>query len=326
MNSKILTSVLLFVGLVLFGCSSGGTDVSNPPVPTTTKLISSTLGGATTRGIRLKKSISTNCGGDLATCLTPDKVAGEVYYAGIMIGLEDGYSLGPIVGDVTDPSVITAFLPDDLQDFNLGEQLEVDGGIVCCGGSPYPADSEAIAQSVDIYFAYTDVTFTLEEGNGISSALTGTHTIRTVFGDIDGTSFKKGDLLYKGTDSEAFVWCTEADGCVFTDRPASPVQNPDIADYAGSENGLGNQTIPTFTANLEEGHEEIQITESQVLSNSFAFTIDFDMTNGVGFTEDVRTFTEIDKMVSSYRLAAKPGSQEEGFTSTVTVEMTPLPE
>lgn len=321
---KIITYLILFFIFVTTGCGSG-TEASNPPSPTTTKLLSSSLfEEAALKALFIKQASSSDCGEELEVCLTPSNVSGQVYYAGIMVGIENGYSVGPIVGNITDPSVITSFPQADLQDFDLGEQLEVDGGIVCCGGSTYPSDEEAIVQSVDIYFAYVDVTFTLEESDGVNSNLVGTHIVRTVYGDMDDTDFKKGDLLYKGASDTDFLWCTLEEGCIFTQRPENPLQNPDVTNYAGSEDGLGNQTIPTFTANLADGHETITLTELNVLNNSLAITIDFDMTNGVGFSEDITTFSQISELVEAFRLAANPGDENNGFSSTVEIELTPL--
>lgn len=325
--------VLLFLSLAFFeptGCGAG-TEVSNPPTSTTTKLLSSTLLDVDPQLRSLlpvpsspDAVLSEDCSSGLVHCVTPSNASGRVYYAGVMVGLQSGYSVGPIIGTVTDPSQITTFPTGSLLDFDLADQLTLDGGIVCCGGTSYPADSAAIVRAIEIYFGYLDATFALEAGDGINAALVGTHTVRTVFGDVDGTEMKKGDLLYQGPGDDNFYWCTTDGGCVFSTRPDSPIQNADIVAYNGSGDGLGNQTIPIFSADLPEDHPTVILTESDVLDNSLAFTIDFDMENGVGFSADLTTVDSIAEMIDSFELTAEPGSGDAGFTATVEVEMTPV--
>lgn len=314
--------IMILALLSLGGCfSSGGTEVTNPPRPTTTKLISSSLADALSLStLSLPSLVSSDCLTTVTQCVTPSNLSGKVYYAGLGVGTGDSYSLGPIIGSITDPSVATSFPQEDLQDFDLTEELSLEGNISCCGGVPYPRDEEAIVRTVHIFFAYADAVLTLTSEDGVSGDLVGTHTIRTVFGDIDGTDFKKGDLLYKGEGDTAFVWCTSEGGCIHAERPENPIQEPVIASYDSPER-VGNQTIPSFFANLPENHEEIRITEEQAKNNSFAITIDFDMTNGVGFTSNLSPLTRVEEMVGVFRLVASPQDQDNSFTATIQVEL-----
>lgn len=319
---KLRHSLIALLFLALGACGNGD---SSSTITTTTKLISTSLQA---QALRLPQGLTTgadNCGDSVTQCLTPMNVVGKVYYAGVMIGNEQGYSLGPIVGDVVDASQITAFPEADLLTFDLSAQLEVGGGIVCCGGSPYPEDADAIASRIEIYFAYIDVIFSLTAEDGVGEALVDTHQIRTVYGDVEGTELKKGDLLYLAAGEEEYRWCTTTEGCVHTTRPESPIQNEAIASYSGSSDGLGNQTIPTFAIGLADGHETITITETEVLNNSFLFTIDFDMANAIGFTEDLTAADmTIVGMIQAFDLRAEPAGGDNGFTATIDVELTPL--
>lgn len=333
MKRALYRVLFLILSLTFFewtGCGAG-TEVSNPPTSTTTKLLSSSLLDVDPQLRSLlpfrstsRQVLSDDCARGLVQCITPTNASGQVYYAGVMVGLESGYSVGPIVGTVTDPSQITSFPTGSLLDFDLAEQLTLDGEISCCGGSPYPEDSAAIVRAIEIYFGYLDSDFTLSAEDGVDEALVGDHTVRTVFGDIDGTEMKKGDLLYKGPADSSFSWCTLEAGCVFPSRPAAPLQNEGLVAYNGTEDGLGNQTIPIFSADLPSDHPTVVLTELDVLNNSLAFTIDFDMENGAGFSADLTAIESIAEMVDAFELAAEPGSADEGFTATLDVEKTPV--
>jgi hypothetical protein len=305
--------VFCFIVLSVFACSI---DDASKRISANTTLKSSDLTSGSPPSILRQNLETADCSGSADGCLTPDSVTGVVYYAGIQVGINgSGYSLGPIVGNITDPSPITSFPQEDLLNFDLGEQLTVAGTIVCCEGASFPEDSRAYARAIEIYFGYIDTTFTLSEVDGVAVDLVGTHTIRTVYGDIDGTDFKKGDLLYKGSGETDFKWCTPTEGCTLTTRPSTPIQYDTVVNYSGSEDGLGNQTIPIFSADLTT--EEIQLTESEVLANSWTFTIDFDMTNGVIFTQDITEATQIYELVHAFQLAAEPGDSDNGFTATL---------
>jgi hypothetical protein len=324
----LLPSLLLL--LPLLSCGGSITGASNPPsIPTTTKLVSTTLSDSLSSLSALsfpttKPILSSSCA-SFTHCITPDNVTGKIFYSGIMVGDTSGYSVGPIVGTVTDPSTITSFDPTTLLDFDFSQQLTVGGGIVCCGGTTFPSDADAIAQRIESYFAYVDVVFTLTTDDGVAEAIAGTHTVRVVYGDIDGTEMQKGDMLYKGASDTDFFWCTVADGCTHETRPESPLQDTTVANYAGTEDGLGNQTIATFSVQLADEASKISMTESEVTENSWAFTIDFSMTNGIVFSEDLTTKSSIAEMVQVFGLEAVPGQQNGGFTATLSATRTPLP-
>jgi len=261
-------------------------------------------------------ALSSDCGDDFTHCITPTNMTGKIYYSGIMVGETNGYSVGPIIGTIEDPSTITSFPPDDLYNFDFDAQTSNTGQISCCEGTTYPDDDDAIAVRIESYFAYVDVTFELSTDDGIDEALDGSHTIRTVYGDVDDSEYTKGDLLYKVADDD-FRWCTIASGCTHTTRPTSPLQDSTVTSYSGSEDGLGNQTIPTFSANLTSA-SQIQLTESDILNNAYTFTIDYQMGDGVVFTSDLTDETTLAGMVSIFRLAAEPGSESNGFTASLT--------
>jgi hypothetical protein len=313
--------IYLCAAIVLISC---GSSSSSSSITATTTLVSTDLlPSSSQNAIRLKSALSADCSAEtLVQCLTPSVVSGKVYYAGIMVGEQGGYSLGPIIGDVVDPSTALTFESDTLLDFDFSDESGLGGGIVCCGGTAYPADADAIVSRIEIYFGWVDATFTLVADDGVETALVGTHTIRTVYATVDGTAYQQGDLLYRGASDSEFLWCTTDEGCIHTSRPESPLQNSDIAGYAGSEDGLGNQSIPTFAASLTSGHAEVQITETQVLNNDFEFTVDFQMTHAIGFTSNISAATRVYDMVSEFSLAAEPGSEDTGFVVEIDMELT----
>ncbi len=310
----VLLSILLVVSCICASCDLFG----GKKIPVSTKLVSSTL-AEMPEGYEFRlaaSELSADCA-EYDACMTPDTVFGKVYYAGIMVGMDTGYSLGPIIGDVIDPSPTTSFKQSELLDFDLYTQLDIEGSIQCCEGSPYPSDDNAYVRAVEILFGYVDTTFTLEEA-AVHADIAGTHVIRTVYGDVDDTELQKGDVLYRRSLDEDFKWCTETEGCIHTSRPADPIQNDDIADYTGTPDGLGNQVIPSFSAELAQGHDPVQLTESAILGNSWQFVIDFDMTSGVAFTLHPSKINTIAELVTSFKLAAEPGHQDIGFTVTLT--------
>ncbi len=327
MKKIILKQTMYCLSLVvcvclLFACDHFGAKT----IPASTALISTSLAGSSDElNEKTKYSVfqSTECS-EFAECVTPDNVSGKVYYAGIMVGTgSTGYSLGPIIGDVIDPSQTGSFSPTELLDFDMAQQITADGSMTCCEGSPYPPDEEAYARAVEILFGYVDVDFSLEDSS-TNKAVSGEHTVRTVYGDITGTEYKKGDLLYLDKEDNLFKWCTPEAGCTHVSRPENPLQYEDVANYSGTPDGVGNQIIPSFAAELPTDHPSIQLTESDVLSHSWMFTIDFDMTGGVVFTDNLTSTSTISDLVRAFRLAAAPGSRESGFTVRLTAEKTPL--
>jgi hypothetical protein len=323
---KNYLSIVVFIFTMALNACGAITSVSNPPeqtVTASTALVSTNLDAAISSfavGGFHQTYLSNSCGDDAVNCLTPTNLSGKIYYSGIMVGDQAGYSVGPIVGDIIDPSEVTSFPSEDLLDFDFSEELSLDGEFECCEGTDYPDDADAIASRIESYFGYVDTAFTLSAADGVAEDLVGSHFIRTVYADIDDTDFQQGDLLYSddGTD---FFWCTIAAGCTHTTRPDSPIQYDDVVNYAGTEDGLGNQTIPTFSVDLDDD-SQVTLTETDLLANSWAFTVDFDMGDGVVFSEDLTEQDTIAEMVSLFSLAAEPGSSDNGFSASLTAVST----
>jgi len=316
---------ILYILSILWVSCGGITSVSNPPtqtIATQTKLISSSLASDTLNLTHTGRHLlSLDCQ-EFAACLTPTNISGKIYYSGIMVGDETGYSLGPIVGTVQDPSPTLSFDMAELYDFDFANALSVSGGFTCCEGSPYPADSDAIAVRIESYFAYVDISLTLTEADGVSAELAGAHTIRTVYADINDTEYQQGDFLYEVTSGD-FRWCTLADGCVHSSRPADPLQYAEVTNFAGTPDGQGNQVIPTFAVQINPD-SQISLTESEVLANSWEFTIDFDMGDGVIFTQPLSEIGSIAELVSVVQLAAEPGNSQSSFSADLSAVKTPL--
>ena len=304
------------------GDSSGSGSGAGQAISVATVLTSSSLSeNEEADPSFLKYSLSDDCQG-YANCITPSNISGKIYYSGIMVGNETGYSLGPIVGTVQDPSPTLSFDMAELYDFDFANALSVSGGFTCCEGSPYPADSDAIAVRIESYFAYVDISFTLTEADGVSAELAGAHTIRTVYADINDTEYQQGDFLYEVTSGD-FRWCTLADGCVHSSRPADPLQYAEVTNFAGTPDGQGNQVIPTFAVQINPD-SQISLTESEVLANSWEFTIDFDMGDGVIFTQPLSEIGSIAELVSVVQLAAEPGNSQSSFSADLSAVKTPL--
>ncbi len=271
------------------------------------------------------QSVETNCTSpDAIACVTPSAVSGKSYYAGVMVGRNLGYSVGPILGDVIDPSQATSYVESDLHEFDLAQGIQTPGSFTCCDGSPFPSDEEAFVTRLEIYFGYIDTTFILGT-SGIAEALQGTHTVRLVFADITDTDLRRGDLLYQSGSSGDFVWCTTDSGCTHSTRPDTPIQLSSVSTFVNDS--FGSPTIPTVAAELTQDHEDIQLTRSQLedSTNAWTFTADFQINQAVIFTSDPSTWTSTAHMIAAYDLAAQPGRDTSGFSVnlTVTVEDNP---
>ena len=327
MAKLVMITGFLLLNLTALSCGgmqgdgSSGTGDGGQTIAVSTILTSSSLSENEVDTSFLKYSLSADCQG-YANCITPSNISGKIYYSGIMVGDENGYSLGPIVGNVQDPSQIPSFDMAELYDFDFANALSVSGDFTCCEGSPYPADSDAIAVRIESYFAYIDTSFTLTQADGVIAELVGDHTIRTVYADINNTEYQQGDFLYKVSSGD-FRWCTVTDGCVHSTRPADPLQYADVANFMGTPDGLGNQIIPTFAVQITP-NSQISLTESEVLSNSWEFTIDFDMGDGVIFTQPLSEIGSIAELVSVVQLAAEPGNSQSSFSADLSAVKTPL--
>jgi len=336
-NKRLRTRIFLIfclaaVPLLLIHQGCGNLSLRGDPIAAKTKLISESLTSLTVgpNGLRIRPphyAISTDCAGTGRTCITPIAVTGMAYYAGLMVGSgeQGGYSVGPIIGEVIDPSQAESYTTSELIQFDMADQLQIDGSPTCCGGSPYPEDDRAILSYVHIYFGYLDNTIEFTSSDGVATALVGKHIIRTIYADITDTEFKKGDLLYKGPNDSEFLWCTSSDGCTLSTRPSNPIQYAEVADYTNT--GQGSKNIPEFAIQLTAGHTDIKLTSTDLLDKTitWTFTVDFDITNGVQFASNPTTLTKVTELVSAFRLVASPqgrnGSDADAqFKATVTAE------
>ncbi len=324
--------LLLLLAISIIGCGGGGSgdsssggdsgSGSSTNGSTTTILVSSSLaengGNGTMRSIA--RGLSTNCSSsEAAACITPSQVSGKAYYAGIFVGTQLGYSVGPILGNIKDPSQATSFQQSELYDFDLSTGIQTPGSPVCCGGSPYPADEEAFVTSFHVYFGYIDSTFTLDESDGVSAELQGTHTIRLVYGDVEGTDLEQGDLLYQGASDTTFKWCTTESGCIHETRPENPIQHFEISRYSAEQEDTPG--LPSITAELAEGHSSIQLTEASMLdvTKKRVFTVDVHMDNGIFFKVDPQTMGSISELVAAFELSAETSRQATGFSVNITM-------
>ncbi|MFH1728504.1 MAG: hypothetical protein ABIA04_08800 [Pseudomonadota bacterium] len=311
---KIIVLALLLILTSFF--TSCETKVPASVVMTSSTLASSTVTNAIPGAKGVKASAGT-CPSD-KECLTPINVEGKIYYAGIMVGDESGYSLG-LLGPIEGTEGLTTYaVSTTFYDFDFSDQLKSDSdGITCCGGSAYPADDDAYVSRIEITFGYLDATFEISTGD-----ISGAHTVRFVYGDVDALGYKKGDVLYKDS-AGSFNWC-DSSVCTHSTRPSSPVQNADILAYSGTPDGMGSQVIPSFSASVT--NTNLQMTQTEVLANSWDFTIDFNMTNGLSFDQDPSNYLTVIEMLNGINLVAEPGSTDEGFSASITAVKSALEE
>jgi hypothetical protein len=297
-NKNSSSDSLKYLILYEFSQSSASTLSSNTTLKSTTLSSAKLMERATT------------C--TTTTCTTPSNMSGKAYYAGIMITLNSsgsnyssgGYSLGPILGNVSDPSKISKFTNSSLLDFDFASPKVLTGSPVCCGGTLYPPDAYSYPSSVEIYFAYIDTTFKITSGT-----MAGTWVVRTYFGDIDGTDYKKGDLLIKSTTNTSyseFQYISTA-GTASTTRPSSPIQYTPVSSFTPLSS-LGNQTIPTFSVSLTNSNK-VSFPKSEVLASKYSFEFDFTITNAITWgTTTPSTYTSPKDILTNFRFDTTFGS------------------
>ena len=307
-------SALCIIGLtsVLYACGvlDGSSNVS-----VKTKLVSSSLSGS--RNLGADRTLeTTGCGGTFVACITPDTVTGKAYYAGMIVGggeaSSQGLSLGPMIGEVVDPSKASAFEDSELIAFDFSQQLVLNGSPSLGGPIPYPDDAGAFITQFHVYFGYVDTTITLENGEGQP----GIHVIRQVMADVTGTELKKGDLLYHADGATDFKWCVSGAGCTEATRPTTPVVNSTIATF--SQTNEGNKTIPSFFMLPTSSTIQVKKSDLENKANTNNFTVDISMTKGIKFTTEPINWVTLDQMVAAFRLPADPGDSTAGFTAAIT--------
>ena len=348
----LATSVFVaLLALTLAKCSDGNKEPGTISLSTT--LTSDNL--ASTNNQALGRSMTGHCGENspLNYCLTPVNVSGMVFYLGIMMGEatqnNPGYNV-PLISEYEDPSPFDEYdSATDLNLFDFAQELPVLGEVSCCGGIPYPSDSEAMSEKIESYFGFIDVKFTLNATDGVSSDLQGTHTVRTVYADITDLGYLKGDLLYSADEGATFSWCTASD-CTQTSRPADALQVQSIADHINTDQP-GSKEVPVFTVKLTDStlicpdaycgdlaatpgsvittgtSSPMYLTETLLTTMTFDFTVNFDSANAVGFTlasgeTDLSSLTSLPELVAATRLPGDPADQENtGLSATFIAEV-----
>lgn len=315
---KVMMVMLLAV--FLNSCDIGGGETVNVK----TSLVSTTLATNSREPDRSHLSTGTStCGAAYAACVTPINVSGKAYYAGMIVGgggtSEPGLSLGPMIGTVRDPSQAVSFSESGLSDLDLSQQLVATGSPSLGGPIPYPSDTAATVQNFHVYFGYVDIKFKFDsEDPDVITSLEDTHIVRLYMADIDGTSYKKGDLLYKNAAGSDFKWCVSGSLCAETTRPSSPIQYTAVANFSSTNEG--NKTIPSFFMKMPSNASPVQVKKSDLTNaaNTNTFKVDFAMAKAIKFATAPSVWSRIDQVVSALRLPADPGSDSSAFTVTIT--------
>jgi hypothetical protein len=235
-------------------------------------------------------------------CSTPINLTGEVWYTGLMVGAgSTGYSVGPLVGEVENPGSNTDYRGNP---FDAAAAQAATGKLSCCGGSPYPADSDAKIQYFQMYPVFIDAKFSIDSG-----AMSGTHTFRVYFSPVD--SYQKGDVLYKDSAGRLY-WCTAGSGCTATTRPASPVQYTAIKDFSNS--GQGHPSIPALFIKPASTQASTTLTSSTMSrAKSFSANVSLQLSQFVAWSSDPSAATRLDQLAQYFRF-----NVSDAFTSTAT--------
>ncbi len=220
-------------------------------------------------------------------CLTPDNLEGRVYAASLMVGgngNEVGYAVTTVGATEEVRRRPDLGLGGELT-FNINNTTDFSGDYTCCGGTPYPSDSNAVVRRLEFLWDYLDATVTVPETAGPEIAGT-THTIRLVYvseatvedvrPDTTATLLIGDKLVRSGTGS-TFSWC-DSTTCGLTERPAAP-----LTDTAVTLNTReGNSDYAVFAINLVDG-TSITFTEDEALEGNWVFTLAFDLHGAMRF-------------------------------------------
>lgn len=278
-------------------------------IPATVKITSIDLGSTLLASLRQEQpdlfavgNCTTPASASYVKCTTPTNLTGEVWYTGLMVGSgSTGYSVGPLVGEVENPSSESTYTG---YAFDAATALEATGKMSCCGGSPYPSDSEAIIQYFQMYPVFIDAKFIIDSGT-----VAGTHTLRVYFSPSG--EYQKGDVLYKGTDG-SLKWCVAGSGCTATTRPASPVQYAAIKDFTNTNQG--HSTVPAIFIKPASTQASTALTNSTMsAAKSFTATVSLKLSQFVAWSTNPATATTLDQLAQYFRY-----NLSDSFTSTAT--------
>lgn len=287
------------IGMVflLMGCSedsggSGGQVVDNSTILMSTSLSTNAarLGGLAT---------DTACEAAELSC-TPTNLSGRIFAAGALLGNDSDGSknynmtfLADSLDIINRPDLNTH--PEGTTSFDLSEPSTFSGLISIPTETGMPTNP--VITRLETAFDYIDATVTLSGTANID----GTYVVRTVMRasanatDTDGM-MSIGDKLIREDEETEFRWCA-SDGCTYTTRPSSPIQDTTILEAdTGNDSEPGNQNYVYYSIDLLE---EVTTTYAELSDTTRLWTVDYDVTDALSFDAAPSTFdSELDLVMN----------------------------
>ncbi len=274
---RVLFVILVFTALIVANCAkkdSGSGTTYSFSASAKNKISSSTLSA-----LKLSPEAST-CSSWF--CLTPAKLTGKYFAAGLLIQ-SNGNGMSAYFGN-SDWSSIKG--TSTTYDFDMSTPVTNAGTLTCCSGTGDLSSSNTYYSDISYMFGYLDATFTITAASGAHGAAVATHTVRFIFADDVITSSKRGDLMYKDTDS-TFKWMDSTSGTLSIARPTSPVtMNASVVNWSNPWGSTGNQTIPVVYAGISNTSNQggpVTVTESELKTEGRTFSFNFNATGLVIF-------------------------------------------
>lgn len=209
-------------------------------------------------------------------CFAPSKLTGKYFGAGLLIQAQGNGMLAYLHAD--NWAAISG--ASETFDFDASAPLSSSGALKCCGGEGDLAADNVYFSDTAYVFAYLDATFQLPystaDKQNVSPLMKGDHTIRFVMVDDIIAGYKRGDLLYKDTDS-VFKW-VDSTGSLSATRPTSPLTmhkkivdlEPRFAD--------GKEAVPVFYTGVNAAADGgLNVTsEAELKETDITYTFSFD--------------------------------------------------
>jgi len=307
----IILPSLLLIAILAAGCGVGDPDGGGKVIANTGRLeLAETPQRASAA---LDKS-----GGHRST---PTNLSGDLCYAILSLG-----ELGPGMFSMTWLAPESTF-PDGPESgvmsavhFSLAQPENIGGHIVVPESESEMPSQHKIVRA-ELNFNYVDAEFQLGEPAQ-------TYVVRTVYctsfrADDAAEAMQKGDKLIKLPGETRFQWANQNGlSTSRADVADGLMQDATVTGYY-SPDGKGNPDYIPVTANF---HEELPVTYGQITDTGSVWTLSFDLSDAIVWSQDPATFQGPADIVNAFRLKFGPnrsttqGEDDDGIRADLTIE------
>lgn len=320
-------SVICFIfvlGLFLARCGEGRDGGIGQFIENAAVMTSSTLNTFSSSSSEPGVQVTATCASANTRC-TPENLSGDICYAIYGMGeLGEGFFSGLWLWpeDMTDPEEELQSGACSATTFDLSASTTFNGSVnIPESESEMPSNKQIIR--MELSFNYLDAKISINNG-----ALDNTFVVRTVYVDDPDAAWEQGDKLYRlSSETEAdFKWCNSTT-CSTTrsDVATGIIQDATVTEY--EHNGDGNESYIPVTANFgENGVDAYDVTFAQLADTTLTWTLDFDVSDAILWSEAPSTFTNVREMLTAFRLKFGPnqsttqGEEDDGIHASLTIE------